>query len=179
MSICNHEFIGNTGIKCDDELGHEQHHSCYSEISSSKNEAGFKVYEWNDAGQKPIVAEEMGVAISVNHNDGHKERQKIMNLAIFDATKTLPKGTVFEVRAKVLPEACLQGVDFCRVTRTKDEMAKDWGIAWYYVPKVIQPAGFESLPDLSTKTEPLFENDVDDGELIDVGEYLLLARIKV
>jgi len=179
MTDCNHEFIGEVGVKCDKEKGHENHHECYYETASSKTETSFKIYEWNDAGQEPIYPEEKGVAFPVNYDDGHDERQKTMSLAIFDAKKNLPEGSVFEIRAKSMPKAINFPDDYGRLDRTKDEMAKNWGIAWYHVPKVEQPEGFESIADLSTEIGPLFESDVDKGKEYKLGGYILLARIKV
>ena len=172
MPDCNHEFTKKPNIKCSRNKGHNGAHRFYEETSNR----GFTIHEWNDNGETPMQQEEHGVAFPCNYNGGHSKRQKTMNLAVFDAKKTVPKGTVFEVRAKVLPKDCLQ--DYCRVKRTIDEIAKDWGIAWYFVPNIKQPDGLEECGQPPTATEPLFQNDVDEGEFQEFGGYILLARIE-
>jgi hypothetical protein len=69
-----------------------------------------------------------------------------MIAAIADANETLPQGTVFEIREKLLLE--------------NSSYDTSWGIAWYYVAKVIHPEGFETLPDRSTPSGPLFQDDI-------------------
>ena len=172
LNNCEHKFEGHSGVLCTNQAGHEGCH--YALEKTSLN--GFTIHEWNDRSEIPAQFFDGGMAFQVNHNDGHAARQETMNLAIFDAHKSLKKGIVFEIRAKLLPSSTIQ--DYGRIKRSEDEMAADWGVCWYYVPKQNHPSGFQNLPDLSTDTEPLFVTGVDSGIEIRTGGYLLLARIK-
>jgi len=173
--ICSHKFAKKPEVRCDKAGGHSGGHSSYHDTGGDT----FKHYIWNDDSEVPVVPEEYGRAFSVNYDDGHDERQRIMDLAILDAKKTLSTGVgvIFEVRAKETPKKTIS--DYGRAIQTRDEAAKEWGICWYYVPHVKQPAGLDGTYSwLSTAAEPLFQGDVDCGERIELGGYILLARIK-
>ncbi len=151
MTICGHEF--KTGVTCGKEKGHDGVHSFYKSVPE-----GCIALFWNDdcETERPELCE----IFPCDYAAGKKVRMETMRLAINDAKKTLPPGEVFEIRAKEYP-----------VDR---EAEKDWGIAWYVIPK--QPKGFEHL---ETKKSPLLQNDVDEGIKDDeFGGYVLLARIK-
>ena len=172
MEDCNHEYIHKAGIKCCKDAGHDGVHRAYED---GKTECEYTIYEWNDDGETCKYQEEYGRVFGVNYDEGREARQKTMNLAIHDAKDSLDEGVVFEIRAKVIPSDRVS--EFSKKSFTRDDEAKKWGIAWYYIPKEVQPKGFED-EDRSTATEPLFERDVDHGEVEHYGGYILLARIK-
>lgn len=176
MSACNHEYKECPGIFCSNNKNHAGVHAFHKD-TSTKDQTSFEITLWNDKGESALAQEEHGSSFSVDYSEGSYSRQKVMNIAIHDARHSLPKGIVFEIRAEILPEKVTKGINFCRETVSKREMERRWGIAWYCVPKVKQPEGFEDH-DFSTAIEPLFINDVDNGKHIKEGGYLLLARIK-
>ena len=97
---CNHNFKKDgVDYYCGRVRGHDGVHSvCLPENSDSDSHSCVQIIEWNDDGQgRP---EDHGVAFSVDYNTGHAERIKIKNMAVFDAKKTLPPGTVFEIRSR-------------------------------------------------------------------------------
>jgi hypothetical protein len=167
MTLCNHEFIENTEVKCGQESSHDGTHSCYRE-----EDRGLCIYEWNDSGE--TAGQEFGECFPCDYDAGENERKKAMSLAIEGARHKLPKGMVFEIRAKIYPITQGYKGDYGRRYITRREMAKNWGIAWYVRPK--QPNGFEHY---ETPTEPLVQyNRTDKGKHEKLGGYILLARIK-
>jgi len=162
---CGHRL--NSGVVCEKPPGHSGTHQ-----SASIQEGSFAVCEWNDNGETAV--DEMGRAFSCDYDDGYAEREKIMSLAVMDAKSSLPPGAVFEIRAKEYPRKEGKPGDYGEFNGpTRRDMAKNWGIAWYVRPK--QPVGFEFL---ETATRPLFQKKADDGEYIEMGGYVLLARIQ-
>jgi len=153
MERCGH--LGPAPHPCEREAGHDGPHTFYEKTG----EWDYRVHEWNDDGEGPV--KEQGREFKLDYEEGATFRAEMLRLAIADAHKSLPSGTVFELRARLVPED-LNPVEM-----------RPWGIAWYLVPK--QPARFEGR---ETATEPLFLNDVDDGEVIEHGGYLLLGRVK-
>ena len=107
------------------------------------------------------MVKEQGVSFPCDYSVGEEERRKVMSAAIADARRTLPKGTVFEIRAKMYPSSGFR--NYGRELPTEKKAFKDWGLAWY-VSSV-------------TPSEPLFELATDKGEYLPAGGYLLLARI--
>jgi hypothetical protein len=105
---------------------------------------------------------EQGNAFRMNYDDGAKERTKMVSFAILDAKSTLPKGTVFEVRTKETPKE--HRSDYGRDFTSRDEAAKDWGVAWYR--------------NDGTPEGPLFHTDVDTAFTPPGGGYLLVARLR-
>ena len=111
--------------------------------------------------------EELGRGFLCDYDEGHLEREKVMAQAIHDAKAELPEGTAFEIRSKVLPKDC--STDYNRTFRNKRYMAENWGIAWYCV---LEGSKWEPTP-----TEPLFQNDVDEGQPDELGGFILIARM--
>lgn len=155
---------------CDLDKGHSGNHRRTKEIKRNlfPGESEFTIHEWNDEGYTPLP--EHGDSFQCDYDDAEDCRHT-KELAIFAARRYLTPGVVFEIRAKLYPED--RTTDYGTKKITRDEAAKDWGIAWYLVPK--QPKGFEHL---ETATEPLVDYEYDQGEHIEAGGYILLARIK-
>jgi hypothetical protein len=130
------------------------------------------VRTWNDDCETELP--ELFKEFPIDYDRGDEARRDILRAVIADAKKNLPEGTVFEVRAKLYPADGGKSTDFGTKHMTRRDMAKDWGMCWYVVPK--QPKGFEHL---ETATEPLVEHLPDEGEWDPVGGYVLLARVKV
>ena len=171
MTDCNHVY--SASVKCGRELNHEGVHSHYSDVTASDGGPAFHIMEWNDAGETPEDSDYFQKH-QCHYDLGHHERSKIMDQAILHARKSLPKDSVFEVRAPLIPEESSPAHDRHFPHITREQEAADWGIASYMVPK--QPKGFEQY---ETATEPLFVKDIDEGEVIIAGGYILVARIKV
>ncbi len=154
--LCGHEF---GEFRCCKDVGHTGVHSDYGPVRSHELSSSFVVRQWNDDGETEVP--ELFSEFPCDYDAGEAVRKETMDAAIADAKMKLPKGTVFEVRAKPYPV-------------NQREMASDWGMCWYVVPK--QPNGFEHL---ETQTEPLVEHPLREGEWIPEGGYVLLARVKV
>lgn len=148
MSVeCKHKFNGK--IKCSRKKGHELDHREYVNTGTDNNPV-LRIYRWDDAGKPIPMFVEQGNAFEFHKGE---DPQKIMNLAIHEATSVLEKGDVFEIRRKI---------------STKDEVD---GIAWYRVPEQ------KYYKERATRTEPLLNLGVE-GKYSEYG-YILLARIKV
>lgn len=159
--ICGHAHKGHV---CNLDGGHIGIHN----ETKSVGPGDFQLHEWND--QEQERTSELGEAFTCNYDDA-ADCRRAKEQAIADARKLFEPGTVFEIRAKLYPGD--RTTDYGTKKITRDEAAKDWGIAWYLVPK--QPKGFEHL---ETATEPLVDYEYDQGEHIEAGGYILLARIK-
>jgi len=151
----------HNGLQCTRDAGHDGlHRHISNDPKYPESSSTFIVEEWNHKGEGRIA--DRGMAFRCNYGLGREERQKIMNMAIHDAMKSLDEGDVFEIRTKPLPIA------------QDPAMMRSWGIAWYHIPK--QPEGFESY-DMAQS--PLFQHDIDSGDHKLWEGYILVARIKV
>jgi hypothetical protein len=110
---------------------------------------------------------EFGEAFLCNYDAGRKKRQEAMDAAIADARLKLPKGMVFEIRAKIYPIEGGYKSFYGRQHISRDEMATNWGIAWYL--------GFE---EFRTPAEPLILNAPHEGTYDVLGGFVLLARLE-
>ena len=110
---------------------------------------------------------EFGEAFLCNYDAGHKERQEAMDAAIADARRKLPKGMVFEIRAKTYPIEGGYTSVYNNLHISREEMAAEWGIAWY--------VGFE---EYRTPAEPLLLNAPHEGTYDELGGFVLLARLE-
>jgi len=166
---CGHKFKEVEGITCDSPFGHEGFHSYIKHIEDNR----FRSYEWDDSGNKVHYPEEQCIRFPVNYDLGHDERQKAMDMVVATAKLNLPVDVVFEIRSKLIPpESGYVSYDFRRKEIHRDELAKKWGIAWYYIPY-----SETWKHKFSIKQEPLFCNDVDKGHRDKLGGYILLARM--
>jgi hypothetical protein len=109
---------------------------------------------------------EFGEVFPCNYDAGYEKRQEVMQAAIADARLKLTAGMVFEIRAKMYPEEGYT-TPFQRSQVTREEMAADWGIAWYL--------GFE---EFRTPTEPLCIYAPHEGTYDELGGFILLARLE-
>ena len=111
---------------------------------------------------------EFGEAFLCNYDDGPEKRQEQMDAAIADARAKLPEGMVFEIRAKRYPIDGGYMSDYGTGHITREQMAADWGIAWY--------VGFEGY---RTPAEPLVMHSPHEGIPGDeYNSYILLARLE-
>ncbi len=166
MRECGHIFVENSKIwVCDSSPDHEHVHSVYHKESGTSN---IQVIEWNDARQGP--PREYGSVFPVDYSKGSVDRDIAMRTAIADARSHLSAGTVFEIRCKPYPVGPIQTSYGRKKNLSVNWQNEHWGVAWYHTPIV------EGFPKMLQ--EPLFQNDVDEGTLVELGAYVLLARIK-
>jgi hypothetical protein len=110
---------------------------------------------------------EFGKAFHCHYDAGHEEKQKTMHRAIADARRKLPKGMVFEIRAKMYPIEGGYTSVYKKLHISREEMAADWGIAWYL--------GFE---EFRTPAEPLCIYAPHEGKYDVLGGFVLVARLE-
>ena len=164
------EHLSPNGILCSKNTGHSGLHTHYEDVDKGDGKAYFRVHEWNDDCET-YLDKELGNSFSANYYTDNLET--VVNIAVADAKRDLPKGTVFEIRARPRPDKDIRH-DYGRIAPSLDEQAAKWGVAWYWrpAPKTL-PQGFESR---GLVQEPLFRMPVVKAEY--VFGYLLIARIK-
>ena len=70
-------------------------------------------------------------AFRVDWRKGVEEREAAMRVAILDAEKELPEGTVFEIRAAEYPVPGKSvRMDYDRIELSFDEYAERWAVGW-------------------------------------------------
>ena len=116
---------------------------------------------------------EQGKGFPCRYSVGEKERKKVMVAAIEDARRTLPKGAVFEIRAKAYPDGPRENQDGGKEQWSDEELDNDWAMAWIWLPKQTEACSSYEIPQ-----SPLFELDTDKGEFHRASGYVILARVK-
>lgn len=164
------------GFRCTRVKGHFGTHRYLGRGFQERNDGSLSMtcLEWNDKHEVPDYRE-FGEAFPVDYDLGEDERMAAFSAAVADARAQLPKGTVFEVRAKNYPKDGGVVNDFGRTPtyNSRRDMAKTWGIAWYHTPE--PPEGFPRRMSYS----PLVTcSDTSKGEVKYEGGYVLLARME-
>jgi hypothetical protein len=165
--IC--ENISPQGVKCSRSSGHTESHVHYEDVKESDGQFCSRIYEWNDDGTTP-ERKEFGCAFAVNYNNT-EEHEKIVQIAIADANRELPAGTVFEIRGKIRPADGVTN-NYGRVLPSLEEQSAKWGIAWYTFYWLNAPER-EKMPK-----EPLFRVPVTEAGYDDLHGCMLIARLK-
>ncbi len=152
MNKCEH--IGPNIEKCVLSENHKGLHESRAPVFGEygRKELDYKYCQWNDKGQ--ISPVEYGCSVPLmKFNNTESIKSVIDQVLLQDARKTLEKGKVIEIRAK---------------------LEKD-GIAWFHLPSPEDcPDGFEDRH--SMQQTPLFDFEGDMKE-VETGGYFLLARI--
>jgi hypothetical protein len=116
---------------------------------------------------------ELGEQIRVDYDDEVAVNEAIVT-CIVAAQKALPPHTVFEIRGKIRPEDPINQNRLQRQLRTRDDLAKNWGVAWYWTSPEPQDFGHYG----GMKQEPLFRHPVWHAELAPYGGYIVIARLR-
>lgn len=162
------------GFRCTREKGHFGTHR-YLESGVQELDNGclsIHCLEWNDKHEVPDYRE-FGETFPVDYDLGEDERRRMFDIAVADAKANLPEGAVFEVRAKNYPKAGGIAKGFGRTIKSRRDMAKAWGIAWYHTPE--PPQGF---PRRMSHNPLVTCSDTSKGEVKYEGGYVLLARME-
>lgn len=107
---------------------------------------------------------ERGESIAVDYDDRPAVEKSIDSL-IVKANAHLPSGTVYEIRGKVVPDDPIYREPLNRNKRTRRELAKEWGVAWYWTLGAMDQ-------------QPLFRTDVGHAQSAPLGGYIVIARIR-
>lgn len=120
-----------------------------------------------------VLGNEQGEQIRV-HYDNAEAIEAAINTCIANAQKALPPQTVYEIRGKIRPEDPINQERLQRKRRTREELAKNWGVAWYWTSPEPQDFGHYG----GMKQEPLFRHPVWTAELAPYGGYIVIARLR-
>lgn len=115
---------------------------------------------------------ECGEDVPVEYDDAPAVESAI-NKAIKMAQAYLPRGTVFEIRGKTRPDDPIHREQLQRKRRTREHLAKHWGVAWYWTSA--DPNGVFG----GMRQEPLFRRSVEQAEEAPFGGYIVIARLRV
>ena len=116
---------------------------------------------------------EMGEQIVVDYDDEAAVNAAIEK-CIANAEKALPPQTVYEIRGKIRPEDPINQDRLQRKRRTRAELAKNWGVAWYWTSAEVKDFGHYG----GMKQEPLFRHPVWNAKLAAFGGYIVIARLR-
>lgn len=119
---------------------------------------------YDDPRESPGFAER-GQPFAVHFDSPDKE--KVVDMAIEQAMSLLPPQTAFDIRAKQRPAITKTHYGRGRV-KTRDEMAAEWGIAWY--THAAMQSDYRAYPLM--ERVPIYEA-VEDR----LGGYLLIDRM--
>lgn len=181
---CGHKSHNDRNLRCNKEHGHRGPHAHYADVDEKDthvkfdghHETNFTITEWGDSGGDQYP-QESGRAFPCDFRMPTEEKQKILSLVISDAHHSLPEGQVFEIRAKVAPSDSSLW-EFGRYRPSYEEQCEKWGIAWYHLPAT------ENIPKRfaeqykGLKQEPLFLLAPNEGEVQELGGYILIGRMK-
>ena len=115
---------------------------------------------------------ECGEDIPVDYDDGPAVERAI-DEAIRMARDYLPSGTVYEIRGKTRPDDRIHREPLQRRRRSREDLAKNWGVAWYWTSADIN--GYYG----GLKQEPLFRHALSSAEDAPFGGYIIIARLRV
>lgn len=106
---------------------------------------------------------EMGEQTAVDYDDAAAVKAAIAD-CIAAAQRALPPQTVYEIRGKTRPDDPILQDRAQLKRRSRDELAKDWGVAWYW--------------NISLPQEPLFHHPVWNASVTPLGGCVLIARLR-
>jgi hypothetical protein len=116
---------------------------------------------------------EKGEQTTVDYDDEAAVKTAIAD-CIAAAEKALPSQTVYEIRGKARPDDPINQERLQRKRRSREELAKNWGVAWYWTSA--EPKDFGHYGGM--KQEPLFRHPVWNAELAPFGGYIVIARLR-
>lgn len=114
---------------------------------------------------------EDGEEIRVNY-DNKRAIEHAIERVIDMAYRALPPNTVFEIRGKVRPDDPINRDRLQRSHRTRAELARNWGVAWYWTSP--EPNSYFG----GMAQEPLFRHDVEHAKDGPLGGYILIGRLR-
>jgi hypothetical protein len=118
------------------------------------------------------MTNECGEEVPV-HYDDELAVERAITKVIRMAAEHLPRGTVYEVRGKVRPDDPINRDRCQRKLRTRAQLARDWGVAWYWT------SADNNRYYGGLKQEPLFRGSVEQAEEAPFGGYIVIARLRV
>jgi hypothetical protein len=129
-------------------------------------ETSFEITYDDPENEDYLYGGEKGEAFPCHYDDESAVHDAIIK-AVIDATEKLPPGTVFDIRTKldpVLNETFVVG----RSPKSRDEIAADFGVAWYSLSSKASRFQEQQLQPLNFDYKNAPRNSLLGGKLLGV-----------